>query len=93
MTGRQVLMLGCAICFSLGMVSGYANAEEPVLDLIPQTNDALAQNNAAGDGLADDDVMLPAEPIPALPDGGDAFLYNLLEPSETLSDAVTVYAL
>lgn len=93
MTGRQVLLLGCAIFFSIGLVTGYAQAQEPQLELAPNTNDSLAQGVTPETSLSDDDVMLPAEPIPSEPESGDYFLYNLLEPSQTLSDENIVYAI
>lgn len=66
-----------AVCFALGALAGHAQAEEPSLQITPQSNDELA---------------LPAEPIPADPDEDMPMIYNLVEPSETLSDVLIIYA-
>ncbi|MEM7568169.1 MAG: hypothetical protein AAF337_00100 [Pseudomonadota bacterium] len=87
MTARKVLLAGCAIFFSFGLLAGYAQAEGPALDLVPQTDDTIASGVPA-----DNDIILPAEPIPSDPDEGDSFLYNLVEPSETVTDLAIIYA-
>lgn len=65
------------VCFAIGALAGHAQAEEPSLQMTPQSNDELA---------------LPAEPIPADPDEDMPMIYNLIEPSETLSDVLVIYA-
>lgn len=63
--------------FAIGALAGHAQAAGIELEIIPQTNDELA---------------IPAEPIPADPDVDMPMIYNLIEPSETLTDMPVLYA-
>lgn len=71
--------------FALGALAGAANAAEPnketkpapTLKIKPQTDNELA---------------LPPETIPADPDNDMPMIYNLIEPSETLTDVAIIYA-
>ncbi|MEM9289828.1 MAG: hypothetical protein AAGA36_15940 [Pseudomonadota bacterium] len=73
----NMVAIGCAIFFILGALTGAVRAEEPSLEMAPQI---------------ENDLAVPAEPLPSNPDEDEAFWYNLIEPSETLTEVVVVYA-
>lgn len=84
--------------FALGALAGAASADEtkeakpaPKLEMTPLTNDELTQPLDIAP-MNTDELALPPETIPADPDTDMPMIYNLIEPSETLSDVAIIYA-
>jgi len=71
------LVMVLGISFTLGLFAGHALSAEPELEITPQVNDELA---------------LPAEPIPADPEVDTPLIYNLIEPMESVADDIIIYA-